>query len=191
MIDRYYEKLKPLTVDLDDLRGGRLPAELLLKNGHRRIAFACPFRSPSIVVRQRIRGFAQVLREAGVPFPARYFFNSSGSLEDGVRIGRAICAMSDRPTAVVTTLDRLAVGILEGIRLSGYSVPNDISIVGFDNWELLEYVQPKLTTVLQDLEKKAECVVELLMHRIRGEEIEQPHVTLDVQLLERQSVRKI
>ena len=154
VIDRYYEKLKPLTVDLDDLRGGRLPAELLLKNGHRRIAFACPFRSPSIVVRQRIRGFAQVLREAGVPFPARYFFNSSGSLEDGVRIGRAICAMSDRPTAVVTTLDRLAVGILEGIRLSGYSVPNDISIVGFDNWELLEYVQPKLTTVLQDLERR-------------------------------------
>ncbi len=86
-----------------------------------------------------------------------------------MRIGRAICAMSDRPTAVVTTLDRLAVGILEGIRLSGYSVPNDISIVGFDNWELLEYVQPKLTTVLQDLERRPNAWSRLLMHRIRGE----------------------
>ena len=191
VLDRYYDGLDPLTVDLDDLHGGQVPARFLLENGHKRIAFACPFNEPSIVVRQRIRGFAQVLREAGVAFPARYFFNTNGSFEQGVRVGRTLCAMSDRPTAVVTTLDRLAVGILEGVRLSGYSVPNDISIIGFDNWEVLQYVSPKLTTVAQDYEKKVEWAVKLLLKRIRGEEIPQTHITLDVELIDRQSVRKL
>ena len=191
VLDRFYKDLKPLTVDLDDYHGGNLPARFLLENGHRRIAFACPFRSRSIVVSQRIRGFAQALKEAGVSFPARYFFNTSGSFEDGVRVGRSVCAMRDRPTAVVTTLDRLAVGVLEGVRLSGYNVPNDVSIIGFDNWEVLRYVRPTLTTVSQDLDKKAACAVELLLDSIQGKEIQYPHITLDVELLERQSVRKL
>lgn len=191
VIDRYYESLAPLTVDLDDYRGGSLPARFLLQNGHRKIAFACPFRDPSIVVHHRIRGFAEALKEAGAAFPARYFFNSSGTYQDGIRIGREICAMEDRPTAVVTTLDRLALGILEGVRLSGCAVPDDVSIIGFDNWEVLEYVHPKLTTVAQDFEKKVASVVELLMRRIRGEEIAQPHITLNVELIDRQSVRTL
>ncbi len=191
ILDRYYKNLNPLTVDLNDLHGGQLPARFLIENGHRRIAFACPFNERSIVVSQRIKGFSQVLKEAGVPFPARYFFNTDGSFEDGMRVGRALCAMEDRPTAVVSTLDRLAVGILEGVRLSGYSVPNDISIISFDNWEVLQYVQPKLTTIAQDYEKKVKCTVDLLLRRIRGEEIKQPHVTLDVELIDRQSVRKL
>ena len=82
-------------------------------------------------------------------------------------------------------------GILEGVRLSGYSVPNDISIIGFDNWEVLQYVSPKLTTVAQDYEKKVEWAVKLLLKRIRGEEIPQTHITLDVELIDRQSVRKL
>ncbi len=106
-------------------------------------------------------------------------------------MGRSVCAMRDRPTAVVTTLDRLAVGVLEGVRLSGYNVPNDVSIIGFDNWEVLRYVRPTLTTVSQDLDKKAACAVELLLDSIQGKEIQHPHITLDVELLERQSVRKL
>jgi LacI family transcriptional regulator len=65
------------------------------------------------------------------------------------------------------------------------------SCFGFDNWEVLQYVQPKLTTVAQDYEKKVECAVKLLLKRIRGEEISQTHVTLDVELIDRQSVRKL
>ena len=191
ILDRYYEHLDPLTVDLNDLHGGQLPAQFLLKNGHRKIAYVCPFKCPSIVVSQRIRGFAQVLKEAGVKFPARYFFNVDSTFEAGVQVGRTLCVMQDRPTAVVTTLDILAVGILEGIRLGGYSVPNDFSIVGFDNWEVMRYVRPKLTTISQDLEKKAAYTVNLLVDSIRGEEISQRHITLDVSLIDRQSVRRI
>lgn len=191
VIDRYYEELSPLTVDLNDFHGGQISARFLLQNGHRKIAMACPYRTPSYVVRDRIRGFSGVLREAGLPFPAQYFFNCSGSYEDGVRIGRALCAMEDRPTAVVTTLDRLAIGILEGVRLSGCRVPEDISIVGFDNWEVMEYVQPKLTTVAQDFDKKAEAVIELLMKSIEEKPIEKTHITIGVELVDRQSVRKL
>lgn len=191
VIDRYYDELSPLTVDLDDYRGGYLPARFLIQNGHKKIAFACPFRSPSLVVKDRIRGFADALREAGLEFPACYFFNTSGSYESGIEVGREICRIQDPPTAVVTTLDRLAVGILEGVRISGMSVPDDLSIVGFDDWPVLQYVQPKLTTIAQDFAKKAECVAQLLLGRIEGRELPQTHITLGVELVERQSVRRL
>lgn len=191
VIDRYYEELDPLTVDLDDYRGGYLPAKFLIKNGHKRIAMACPFRYPSLVVKNRIRGFADALREAGLPFPTECFFNTQGEYEDGIEIGKTISRMKNSPTAVVTTLDRIAIGVLEGARISGVSVPEELSIIGFDNWPVLQYVQPKLTTIAQDFGKKAQCVADLLLSTIEKVPLKSTHITLDVELVERQSVRRI
>lgn len=190
VIDRYYNTLDLLTVDLDDFRGGYLSAKYLLQNGHRRIGFACPYITPSLVVKNRFRGFHTALTQASIVFNPKYFFNSNGSYETGISIGKKISTLKNQPTAISTTLDRLAIGLVEGLRLSGLSVPEDISVIGFDNWPVLEYVQPKLTTIAQDFIKKSDCITDLLIKKINNEVIENTHITLGVELIERNSVNR-
>ena len=107
------------------------------------------------------------------------------------KIGKKISVMENPPSAISTTIDILAIGIQEGLRLSGIMVPYDVSIIGFDNWPVLEYVQPKITTIAQDFSKKSEMIISLLAKEMAGEEIKERHITLGVELVERQSVRNI
>lgn len=191
VIDKYYDTLDLLTVDLDDFRGGYLSAKYLLQSGHTRIGFACPYTEPSLVVKNRFRGFHAALKQASIAFDPKLFFNSTGFYESGISIGKKISTMKNPPTAISTTLDRLAIGLVEGLRLSGLSVPEDISVIGFDNWPVLEYVQPKLTTIAQDFMKKSDCITDLLIKKINNETIENSHITLGVELIERNSVNRV
>jgi len=191
VIDKYYDTLDLLTVDLDDFRGGYLSAKYLLQSGHTRIGFGCPYTKPSLVVKNRFIGFHTALTQASVTFDPKLFFNSTGSYESGISIGEKISTMKNPPTAVSTTLGRLAIGLVEGLRLNGLSVPEDISVIGFDNWPVLEYVRPKLTTIAQDFIEKSDCITKLLIQKTNGEPIENPHITLGVELIESNSVNRV
>jgi len=94
-------------------------------------------------------------------------------------------------TAVFATADLLAAGIMEGVRAAGRDVPADLSVVGFDNLDLATYVSPQLTTVTQDLTAKATRAVELLLMSMRSESIPAAETVMDVQLVERGSVRDL
>lgn len=191
IIDRYYESLDPMTVDLDDYRGGYIPGKFLLANGHKEIAFACPYTNLSTVVGNRIAGFTDALKEHNLTLKPEFFFGAHHSYANGREIGNILAWMNPRPTAIVTTLDRLAVGILDGLRTNGISVPEDMSVIGFDDMPILDFIQPKLTTIAQNFVEKAHHVVSLLLAKINDEPITRTHITLDVRLVERQTVRSL
>lgn len=191
VVDRYFEDLSPLTVDLNDFRGGYLPAKYLINHGHKRMAFVCPLHVPTLVVGRRLDGFRKALEEAGLGLPQELFFDTDSSIGEGKAVGREIALMENPPTAVFTTLDRLAVGVVEGLRTAGASVPADVSVIGFDDSPVLKYMTPKITTVVQNLAEKSSCIADLLIRKIQKEEIEHTHITLDVELIERQSVRNL
>jgi LacI family transcriptional regulator len=88
---------------------------------------------------------------------------------------------------VFATADILAIGIMEGLVDSGYDVPGQVSVLGFDNLDLSEYVTPKLTTIAQDIPRKAEIAVRLLLDAIEGKDHPADPITLDVELIERGS----
>ena len=87
--------------------------------------------------------------------------------------------------------DILALGIMEGLRLCGVNVPGDISVVGFDNLPECQYSNPQLTTVSQNLEQKAELAGEYLFAMIREKEKKVGSQRLDVEIVERHSVKNI
>ena len=94
-------------------------------------------------------------------------------------------------SAIFATADLLALGIIEGARLNGITVPNDLSIVGFDDLKLCSQIHPNLTTVSQNIKEKAATAVELLMKAISApEETDNLTITIDVELRIRQSVQK-
>lgn len=191
LIDRYYQNLKTYTVDLDDFSGGYLAGKFLISNGHRRLAYVCPYNKPSLVVKHRIMGFNSALKEIGLRLTSELFFNVHGTFESGMEAGKKIASLKEPPTAVATTIDRVAIGVMEGLRLRGIKVPEDISVVGFDNWPVLQYVNPKITTISQDFTLKSHEIAKMLTELMEGKIPPEHHITLGVDLIERQSVRCI
>ncbi|WBQ04448.1 substrate-binding domain-containing protein [Kribbella sp. CA-293567] len=85
------------------------------------------------------------------------------------------------------TADILAIGIMEGLSETGYSVPGDVSVLGFDDLDLSAYVTPKLTMIAQDIPRKAAIAVQLLLGTVEGKEHPVDPITLEVRLIERAS----
>jgi LacI family transcriptional regulator len=104
-----------------------------------------------------------------------------------LELGRSQRARHPKATAVFATADILAIGVMEGLADSGSRVPDDVSVVGFDNLDLCVYVTPKLTTVAQDMARKAAKAVQMLVGSIESREQPKSTVTLEVSLAERAS----
>ena len=97
----------------------------------------------------------------------------------------------DAPTAIFCTADRIAAQLMQLLSAQGFRVPEDISVLGFDNLPLAEITQPPLTTLAQDIEQKARLVVDMLLRHIRQDSLAPERTLLGVWLVERQSVRRI
>jgi DNA-binding LacI/PurR family transcriptional regulator len=186
-------------VGIDDRAGARLAAEHLIALGHRRFAFLTdgtrddgyagpltPEREATIayvVNRERLNGYREVLEAAGVEWAGVAKHETELNLiEQGVEAGRAVLAGDPRPTAVLATTDQLAFGVLEAARERGLSVPDDLSVIGFDDVPGAAWSRPGLTTVRQPLLEKGEIAGRMLI-----EERPEREVILPVELIVRGS----
>lgn len=129
-----------------DHLGGKAAARHLLEHGHRIFAHVSgplTFRS----AHERRRGFREALAAAGVDLPDAYVMEGAYTFESGVACGEALLALSPRPTAIFTGNDEMASGVLQAARRAGLRVPQDLSVVGFDDFQIASRVWPPLTTV--------------------------------------------
>ena len=186
-VDSYSKNRLTTGVRTDDFAGARLAAEHLLGLGHRRILFAGPAFSNVGVVHERFEGFRQAFADAGMEWDEQLIETVNTTHADGLDLGRRLLAAHPSTTAVFATADILAIGIMEGVSDSGVSVPDDLSVIGFDNLDLSAYVTPKLTTVSQDIARKAAVAVEMLISSIDSRKHPKHPVTIEVHLVERAS----
>ena len=139
-------------VRTDDCAGGRLAAEHLVQLGHRRIAFIGDDPGNSFgftATADRERGFRDVLREAGIPVRPSHVVHGPHDHDVARRLTADLITAGDRPTAVFASSDVQAMGVLAAAAEAGLRVPEDLSVIGFDDIELSEYAG--LTTVRQPL----------------------------------------
>ncbi|MES2432193.1 MAG: LacI family DNA-binding transcriptional regulator [Pseudomonadota bacterium] len=168
-IDRTLQGLAMISVAADHRIGGRMMAEHLLSLGHRHFAvIGAPQHSPP--VQARVRGAVERLAEAGleaqVVLGSTHDFDACRALAVGIlRPG----SMVKRPTAVIGTTDIAAIGAVHAALGLGLSVPNDVSVIGFDDLPESRYVLPALTTVAQPLRQIGVQAVAQLVARIAGE----------------------
>ncbi len=190
-IDTYAEDMGIANVGIDDYKGGFLAARYLLSKGHRKIAFVGPNINSPGVIKERFRGFTDACREKQVEITPDCIFESITQYENGVEAGKKIAFSDKQFTAVATMSDILAFGVMEGLRLSGLSIPGDVSVIGFDNLASCRFSNPQLTTVSQNLEQKASLAGDFLFHMIRDKEKMVVNKTVDVEIVERQSVKEV
>ena len=189
-IDTYAGYSSLATVSVDDRKGGYLAAKHLLEMGHRRIAFVSPLlTADSGVMQERHQGFLSALGEQGVELAAEDCFETESVLyAQGLAAGRQIAASSRRFTAVAAMADMLAFGVMEGLREGGLRVPEDVSVIGFDDLPECQYTHPKLTSISQHLEEKAQCAGEYLFSMLREGRSMTGNRQVDVALAKRDSV---
>ena len=192
-IDTYTKDASLATICVDDYQGGYLAARYLLDKGHRRIAFVSPLLTEHTgVMQERYRGFRDALREEGVTLePEHCVATESVLFEQGVAAGRQIAASGQRFTAVAAMADVLAFGVMEGLREGGRQVPEDVSVIGFDDLPECRYAHPMLTSISQHLEEKARCAGEYLFSMLRDGAAVSGNRKVAVELVERKSVRTL
>lgn len=189
-IDTYAEEFNIANVGINDYKGGYLAARYLLARGHREIAFVGPNIESPGVIRQRYLGFSAACSESGVEITSKHIFEANTLYQHGVISGQKIATAPLKFTAVAVMSDIVAFGVIEGLRLCGLNVPDNVSVIGFDNLPECQYSSPKLTTISQNLPKKAQLVGETLFKMIRDEPVTMAEA-IDVEIIERQSVRDL
>ncbi len=166
----------------DDIKGARLAAKYLLNLGHE---YICHIAGPLYAVssQKRIQGFEEVLQEAG----NRYLVVVADDFtyEGGYKQAKAISQRVRKPTAVFVSSDWMALGAIKAFQENSLRVPEDISVIGYDNIEFLKYSTPALTTIAQDVKKIGKEAANSLIDLINGKNVKTKK--LDVKLVERET----
>jgi LacI family transcriptional regulator len=174
------------SVGSTNFAGGMAAAQHLLSLGHRRIAYVGG-QPTSGCNQARMSGFRNAMDSVGAEVPPQYVWLSDFLYDDGVAGGSAMLDLPDRPTAIFAGSDEVALGVLEAARARGLRVPEDLSLVGFDDTEVARLASPPLTTVRQPLREMGAVALRTALGLAAGEPVASHHVELATTLIVRGS----
>jgi len=189
LIDVYHPDLDMFSqVYIDDVAGGRTATEHLIALGHTRIGFVGDevndvfnFTSSE----DRHRGYRQALEAAGLPVRPEYYSKDTHGRIQAHAQARALLNLPEPPTAIFAASDTQAVGTLQATEAEGLSVPEDLSVIGYDDIELAEIMQ--ISTIRQPLKESGRLGVDLLINKLHHPEASPVHRALPTTLVARQT----
>ena len=173
--DHYYNNIR-----IDDAYGSYLATRYLLECGHRDAAFFAGQLKENGVMQKRLAGYRE-----------DYVFEGQIDYKSGVTMAERLARSGSGVTAIVAAADILAIGAIKGLYNSGLLVPEDMSIIGFDDLEISQYLAPGLTTIRQQISLKGQRAVELLLEHIADPSLSKQEEILPLKLIERGSVKKL
>ncbi|OAN74358.1 LacI family transcriptional regulator [Jannaschia sp. EhC01] len=175
------------SIQSDNAEGARLAIRHLADLGHRKIAHITGPEG-NVLTAVRRRGMMEERARLGLPAREDWIIRGDFSLQSGHEAATKILAMKDRPTAVFCAADTVAFGLIAGLQAEGVRVPEDISVVGFDDIDMSEFYVPALTTIRQDRVRLGRTAAARLLERIEApQNAPQSEVLLPVDLVVRAS----
>lgn len=173
---------------VDNEQGGYLAARHLLRLGHREIGYiAGPMPSGQMPNARRLVGFQRACREAGADLPDDCIAQGNLRFDGGAAAARQLFARRTGITAIFAANDAMAFGAWSVLQRAGLRVPEDVSLVGFDNSALSAAMVPALTTVEQPIAQMGQRAVALLLERIKQRDKPVERVLLPPTLVQRES----
>lgn len=160
--------IRLLRVDYGE--GIREAVQHLAALGHRQIAFISgPLQMRSAVARRD--AFINSMSEVGLSVPTEHLVEGTHSMEGGIKATEQLLQLAELPTAIVCSNDMTAIGVLHGLHRTTHSVPNDVSVVGFDDIHLAQFMLPPLTTVQMSCRSLAAAAVQALRAGIEADNV--------------------
>lgn len=179
------------TVGTDDRYGGYTATRYLLDKGHRNIAIVTGSVSEQGVNQERLHGYKDALLENDISVDDRYVCTGNVDFEYGLEIAKTISKLKDEITAVFCTADIIAMGLMNGLNKLEIKVPDDISVIGFDNTFISKITMPALTTVDQNIaakgERAAKMIIGIVEQKLKGKQ----EYIIPIEVIERESVREV
>jgi DNA-binding LacI/PurR family transcriptional regulator len=187
MFNRGQDDERLSEVTSDNIAGGRRAARHLIETGHRRIAHVMGWQGSS-TGRDRAEGFRQALRDEGLePFAMIDGMYSRDVASDAVR---AMFSGNEKPDGIFVSSDHMAFAIMDTLRFElGLSIPDDVSVVGYDDVPMAAWPSFNLTTIRQPVRRMVEATVDILLNQIEGESAPN-RIRIDGPLVKRGSVKE-
>lgn len=184
--------LNALSIIIDDFKASYEAVEYLIKLGHKRIAMIGGDLSDITTGKNRYAGYRQALMDHNVEYAEELFRIGNFKMLDGYRAMNEILENSEEtPTAVFVVSDEMAIGAINCIVDHGLKVPDDISVIGFDDIDLASAIKPKLTTIHQPIKEIGKVSAELLIEQLNGRRINVKECIIDYELVIRDSCRPL
>lgn len=185
----WIEGLAAPSVRADNSGGARLAVEHLVTLGHRRIGH---LEGPpdNRLTEARTKGLLEGLSAHSLQLEPRWSLSGDFSLESGRAAAHRIAAMPERPSAIICGNDEMACGFIAEFQRLGFSVPDDLSVVGFDDIEFAAHVTPGLTTIRQQREEIGSAAAQLMLDLLAGRAA-RAETILSVELVARASTAAV
>lgn len=190
LIDSYVRSPQFCNVGLEDFTGSYNATRYLIEKGHRNIAFASPSIKDGGVLQERFLGYKAALAESSIPFNKNLVFQQGMDIAS-CRLAATEITKHSEITGLVVTADIMAAGIMTGLREQGIRIPDDISVVGFDDINIAQLLTPALTTIRQDMNLKGRLAADFMLQKLSGKVLESTEITLPTKLIERASVKAL
>ncbi len=174
------------SVGATNFAGGLAATQHLLALGHRRIAYLGGVAG-STVDQARMHGYLAAMGAERAPVPDVYVRSGNFRYQDGLDEGGALLDLPERPTAVFAASDESAAGLLEAARARAMQLPQDLSVVGFDDTQVARLTSPPLTTIRQPLRDMGAVALRTALRLAAGERLDARHVELATDLVVRGS----
>lgn len=174
-----------MSVQADNWSGGLLATRHLIELGHRRIATITGPENTMCTI-ARLDGYRAALREADIEIDPQLVRRGRFRVTDGERLATELLTSRHRPTAIFAQSDFIAMGVYRAAKQLGLTIPEDLSVVGFDDIQTAAYMGPALTTVHQPLSEMAAEAARMILAAHRGESVGD-RVILPTSLIERES----
>ncbi len=173
-------------VKCDDREGGYQATDYLIKLGHSTIAMLAGPDNEECTV-DRLNGYRQALTNAGVEFSSALTATGDWSATSGYQSTQRLLAAGQPFSAIFAQNDRMAVGAVRALRDAGLRVPEDVSVIGFDDIPLASYFEPPLTTLRQPMKESGRQAARMLIETIQNPDRPREGILLHAHLVERAS----
>lgn len=176
------------TVNVDDEEGMRCAVTEVIRMGHKRIAFISGLPD-SISSARRLHTYQSIMKNNQLPQPEEYVQYGDFTFEYGVSCVRRLMALPQPPTAIMTANDMMALGVISGALDMGLSVPEDLSVVGYDDVQNVQWSRPCLTTTWHPKYEMGEAAANLLIEQIRARRESVPYIRRNLLMMTRFRMR--
>ncbi|MDR3050672.1 MAG: LacI family transcriptional regulator [Oscillospiraceae bacterium] len=188
LIDSYVRDPAFHTIGIDDKEGGRLATSYLIEHGHRKIAFVSGSLREHGVNDKRYSGYLAALAQAGIAFNEKRVYAGTVDFDYGICAAKEMAERGQKETAAFIAADVLAMGLVKGLHGLGVRIPQDLSIVSFDDVYLSQMCEPSLTTIRQDISAKGRNAVQVIIDAAAQTEHKKREIIMPITLVERESV---
>lgn len=190
LVDSYMEGKPFYSVRINDEESACCAVSYLIEKGHRDIAFITGKLKDGGVCEKRYLGYKRALQQAGIPMKKENILRGNTDFDSGMLLAEKMM-METSATALFCSADILALGAVKKLTEQGIKIPEEISVIGFDNLSIARYCTPGLTTIGQDVFEKGKKAVELIETGIKHKSQEPIELVLKTTIIERESVRTL